>query len=178
MRWQMAKAFARASAKKRQNPITRQVNEYIDNPETSRVIGSNDYKRAKVMAEERADKQRGRRDDGTPYKKPVTDIESVNLAEGWDEALEQAFRGAASPEVSPLRKLSDSHKKFIDDIIDDVVAKRVAPADVTSEAGIIKNYPQLKDIELRKGMEGGRKLFDWRPDRWIDGTPAKVWTKW
>lgn len=177
MLWQMAKAFARAAAKKRQNPITRLVNQYIDDPNTTRVIGSDDYRRGKIMAKERADKLRGRREDGTPYKKPVTDIESVNLAEGWDEALEQAFRRAASTEVSPLRKLTDSHEKFIDDIVDDVVAKRVAPADVTSQTGILENYPQLKDMELRKKLEGIRGSSDWRP-RWIDGTPFKVRTKW
>ena len=178
MLWQMAKAFARASAKKRQNPITRQINKYIDDPNTTRIIGSDDYNRGMVMAKERADKQRGWREDGTPYKKPVTDIESVNLAEGWDEALEQAFRRAASMEMSPIRKLSESHEKFINEIVDDVIAKRVAPADVTSESGILKNYPQLLDMEVRSRMDGGRKLYDWRPDRWINGTPAKVWTKW
>ena len=81
-------------------------------------------------------------------------------------------------EVPPIRKLTKSHKKFMDDIIDDVIAKRVAPADVMSPAGIIKNYPQLKDMELRRKMDGSRKLVDWRPDQWIDGTPAKVWTKY
>lgn len=177
MLWQMAKAFARAAAKKRQNPITRQINKYIDDPNTTRLIGSDDYRRGTIMAKERADKQRGSREDGTPYKKPVTDIEAVNLAEGWDEALEQAFRHAASMEVRPLRKLSDSHKAFIDKIVDDVVAKRVTPADVTSASGIIKNYPQLKDMELRRTMEGVRSHGDWRP-RWINGTPFKPWTKW
>jgi hypothetical protein len=177
MLWQMAKAFARAATKKRQNPITRQVNKYIDDPNTTRLIGSDDYRRGMAMAKERADKQRGRREDGTPYKKPVTDSESVNLAEGWDEALEQAFRRAASMEVQPLRKLSGAHEAFIDGIIDDVVAKRVAPADVTSESGIIKNYPQLKDMELRRKMEGVQSRDDWRP-RWIDGTPFTPRTRW
>ena len=82
MLWQLAKAFARAAAKKRQNPITRQINKYIDDPNTTRVIGSDDYMRGKAMAKERADKLRGLREDGTPYKKPVTDIESVNMSEG------------------------------------------------------------------------------------------------
>ena len=58
--------------------------------------------------------------------------------------------------MSPLRKLTDSHEKFIDSIVDDVVAKRVAPADVTSQTGILENYPQIKDIELRKKLEGIR----------------------
>ena len=173
--WQMARAFARAATKKRQNSITRQVNDYID--KNRNLITYDDYKRADAMRDEQTNKIRGSLPDGTPYKKPVTDIESVNLAKEWDSAMEAAFRHAASMEVSPLRTLTDAHKEFIDNIVDDVVAGRVAPADVTSEAGIRENYPQLKDMELRRQLEGKRQLFDWRP-RWIDGTPAKVWTKW
>lgn len=172
--YQLAKAFARAAAKKKNKAFRDDMLNRLSPYRYDSVNYTDEAKRADAFRKELAKAEAGQiehpeyRFSGTtywyePYRKPVTEIDRHNLSEQFREVIGESLEKHANSQFG------FNWQNQLNAVYDDLKDKRITAQDVL-DPEVMKRYDNVP-------RDNRRSNSDWRL-RWIDDTPFKPFTSY